>query len=219
MPTRIRSAAFATAVIVVAAVAPSAAAQPDPAPSAALQAAIEGRWESLACELRPQPYQEGAAVAPFHLTREFTYRGAEFDGTITAYADGLCEAPLASYSFTGHLVGRGPSPAADGAEQVDYVLDQALSLTPLSPLFLELLNGLPAGACGADAWELGVEQSILEGGCVLLGLAPGEVYVDHDILYARGDMLFFGAKPVDGSNFDVPENRPTQLQVPLVRVE
>ena len=185
----------------------------------ALADAMRGHWESIACELRPRPYAEGEAVAPFHLTRSFHYDGDLFEGTIVSYADPLCEQPLVSYSFEGHLVSHGDSPAADGAEKIDYVLDRALRLTPMNDAFTEQMNGLPDGACGTERWETGVEQSVMETGCALLNLAEGQIYVDHDIVHVVDDMLFFGAKPVDGSNFDVEERRPVQLQVPLVRVD
>ena len=184
----------------------------------ALADAMRGHWRSIACELRPLPYAEGETVTPFHLTREFRYDDDRFEGTIVSYADPLCETPLVAYRFEGHLVSHGPSPAADGAEQIDYVLDRALHLTPLAAPFAEQLDALPPGSCGTEPWEVGVEQSIAETGCPVLNLAAGEVYVDHDIVHVVDDMLFFGAKPVDGSNFDSPEARPVQLQVPLERV-
>ena len=185
----------------------------------ALADAMRGHWTSIACELRPRPYAEGQPIEPFHLERDFRYDGDLFEGTITSYADPLCEVPLVAYRFAGHLVSHGPSPAADGAEKIDYVLDRELHLTPLAEPFAAQLNTLPEGACGESRWELGVEQSIAETGCPVLNLERGQVYVDHDIVHVVGDMLFFGAKPVDGSNFDSEDKRPVQLQVPLRRAE
>ena len=43
------------------------------------------------------------------------------------------------------------------------------------------------------------------------------MYVDYDLIYMYNDMLFNGSKHVDGRAFDKPENRPTNLQIPLVR--
>jgi hypothetical protein len=45
----------------------------------------------------------------------------------------------------------------------------------------------------------------------------GQTYVDYDLIYIYNDMLFNGSKHVDGRGFDKPENRPTNLQIPLVR--
>ena len=39
----------------------------------------------------------------------------------------------------------------------------------------------------------------------------------QDRIYMYNDMLFNGSKNVDGRAFDKPENRPTNLQIPLVR--
>ena len=39
----------------------------------------------------------------------------------------------------------------------------------------------------------------------------------YDLIYIYNDMLFNGSKNVDGRAFDKPENRPTNLQIPLVR--
>jgi hypothetical protein len=39
----------------------------------------------------------------------------------------------------------------------------------------------------------------------------------QDRIYIYNDMLFNGSKNVDGRAFDQPENRPTNLQIPLVR--
>ncbi|MEO0881728.1 MAG: hypothetical protein AAFY34_03250 [Pseudomonadota bacterium] len=177
-----------------------------------------GRWTSVACELRPQPYQEGQPVQPFHLKRDFTYDDNLFEGTIVSYLDPLCQVPIVSYTFTGHLVSHGASPAAPGAEKTDYVLDRSLILTPKAQAFADQLNLLPAGICGTESWRVDVSQSIKETGCPVLNLEKGEIYIDHDIMYVDGDFLFFGAKPVDGSNFDSEEARPVQLQVPLKRV-
>lgn len=191
----------------------------DPEHTMMLAEETRGRWVSITCELRPTPYQEGQPITPFHLTRDFTYNDDLFEGTIVSYADPLCEVPLVSYTFSGHLVSHGPSPAAPGAEKTDYVLDRSLILEPLNQAFTDQLNQLPAGSCGLERWQVGRAQSIRETGCPALNLEKGQVYVDHDIQYVDGDFLFFGAKPVDGSNFDSEAKRPVQLQVPLKRAE
>jgi RNA polymerase sigma factor (sigma-70 family) len=42
-------------------------------------------------------------------------------------------------------------------------------------------------------------------------------YILSEVFYIYNDMLFNGSKNVDGRAFDKPENRPTNLQIPLVR--
>ena len=35
--------------------------------------------------------------------------------------------------------------------------------------------------------------------------------------YLKGDLLFWGARNIDGRGFDAEQNRPTNLQIPLIR--
>jgi len=39
------------------------------------------------------------------------------------------------------------------------------------------------------------------------------------LIYILNDMMFWGAKHVDGRSFDKVENRPDNLQIPLVRLK
>lgn len=39
----------------------------------------------------------------------------------------------------------------------------------------------------------------------------------YDLMYVNNGMLFWGARNVDGRGFEMPENRPTNLQIPIVR--
>jgi hypothetical protein len=49
------------------------------------------------------------------------------------------------------------------------------------------------------------------------GLAEGQTFAEYDLIYVYDNMLFWGARNVDGRGFDTEENRPTNLQIPLVR--
>ena len=49
------------------------------------------------------------------------------------------------------------------------------------------------------------------------GLAEGQVFKEYDLVYILNDMMFWGARNVDGRGFDTEENRPTNLQIPMVR--
>ena len=192
-----------------------------------LKSRIEGRWQSIACEIRPaidQANPDGKPTATY-LTRDFVYHDADgFSATITVYADAACQVPAISYDFSGEMVWHDANPAAEGAWSQDYVLNAKLELTPLAPPMVEQLNGLPDGACGTGAFELGVARDILGQPCALLRFVDGSDYViDHDFLYVREDtpnLLFMGGKHVDGTGFYYPENRPqVGLQQPLIRVE
>ncbi len=184
--------------------------------------AIAGTWVSVGCELRPQPAaspdEPGAsAPTPQYLSRRFRYDGLAFDGVITTYADVDCTVPVVDLIFAGRLERGGDHPVAEGAESVDYILDERFAIKPREQTLVEQLNGLPEGSCGTTAWQVDVTQEVQESGCGAFGIEPGQVLVDYDLLYLFDDMLFFGAKHVDGSAFDSDEARPVQLQVPLVR--
>jgi len=45
----------------------------------------------------------------------------------------------------------------------------------------------------------------------------GQNFMEFDLVYVNYDMLFWGARNIDGRGFDKEENRPTNLQIPLVR--
>lgn len=192
-----------------------------------LKERVEGRWQSIACEIRPsidQANPEGKPI-PTYLTRDFTYDDADgFEATITVFADPACAVPAISYTFAGDIVWHDENPAAEGAWSQDYVLNARLDLTPMAPPMVEQLNSLPDGACGTGAFELGKARDILGQPCALLRFVEGSDYViDHDFLYVREDtpnMLFMGGKHVDGTGFYYPEGRPSVgLQQPLIRVD
>lgn len=192
-----------------------------------LKSRVVGHWVSLACELRPQQNPEDPAKAPLpsYLKRDFTYDAeGGFQANITVFADPACTMPAASYDFAGQVVWHDANPAAPGAWSQDYVLDRKLQLTVLAPPMVDQLNQLPEGACGEGPFVLGEARDILGQPCVLLKFVEGSPFViDHDFLYVREDtpdMLFMGAKHVDGSGFYAPENRPqVGLQQPLIRVK
>ncbi|MEO1678050.1 MAG: hypothetical protein AAFU80_07810 [Pseudomonadota bacterium] len=205
----------------------TAPAQADDTSLSALKERVVGSWTSIACELRPQANPEDPTRAPLptYLTRDFTYDAEDgFDATITVFADPECAVPLISYDLAGHIVWHDANPAAEGAWSQDYVLDDALQLTVLAPSMADQLNTLPEGACGEGPFMVGQVRDILRQPCALLRFVDkSEVVVDHDLLLVRADtpnMLFMGAKHVDGTGFYFPENRPiVGLQQPLIRVE
>ncbi len=41
--------------------------------------------------------------------------------------------------------------------------------------------------------------------------------MEYDLVYLKGDLLFWGARNIDGRGFDTERNRPTNLQIPLIR--
>lgn len=194
---------------------------------AGLKSRIVGQWQSISCELRPQqnPQDPSKAPLPSYLTRDFTY-GADgsFDANITVFGDSNCQMPMVSYDLAGEVIWQEANPAAKGAYSQDYLLNKKLALTVLAEPMAAQLNMLPEGACGEGPFEVGAVRDILGKPCALLKFVEGSAYViDHDLLYVREDtpnMLFMGAKHVDGTGFYAPENRPmVGLQQPLIKVD
>lgn len=176
-----------------------------------------GEWVSLAVELRPQEDRRGTGkIQPFYVTRSFRFAKEDrFVGTITSYGDPYGKLPLAKFEFRGHVAWQGEHPITPGAQKIDYILDEGFRVTPLHPQFAEQLNQAPVA--GISKWEVGRTQDILKKAFPLFNIQEGQIVKDFDLVLVRDGMLFMGAKHVDGTPFDKVENRPTNLQVPLVR--
>ncbi len=173
----------------------------------------------MAIELRPSVNKTPAgAPQPFYCSRIFKYSAPDrFECVVTNYADPDGQIPLAQIIIKGHNLWQGEHPIAKGAYNLDYVADEAYEVTPMHPGFVDAANKFSSS--GLKRWELGVTQDVRRKSFPLFGLVEGQVYVDYDLIYVYNGMLFNGSKNVDGRAFDKPENRPTNLQVPLVRKE
>jgi hypothetical protein len=88
-------------------------------------------------------------------------------------------------------------------------------VTPLVPGFADLLNQV--AATGYRPWRVGEAQSVFAKAFAPFGLAEGKNFMEFDLVYLSHDLLFWGARHVDGRGFDKEENRPTNLQIPLAR--
>ncbi|MDX2283956.1 MAG: hypothetical protein NW241_07320 [Bacteroidia bacterium] len=177
-----------------------------------------GEWISISPELRPFEDRLGTGkIEPFYVQRKFQYlAGSRFQGSIISSADPFGQMPLVQFTFKGHTVWGPAHPIAAGAYEIDYLLDEAFEVTPLHPMFADQLNSAPAE--GLNAWETGVMQDIKGKAFPMFGVKEGEIVGDYDLIYIFHDLLFMGSKHVDGRGFDKPENRPTNLQIPLFRV-
>ena len=123
--------------------------------------------------------------------------------------------PVARIAIRGHMIWRGPHPIAAGAQKVDFVADEAYEVTPLVQGFADLLNQV--AAAGYRKWQVNDTQSVFGKAFVPFGLSEGKNFMEFDLVYLNRDMLFWGARNVDGRGFDKEENRPTNLQIPLAR--
>jgi len=177
-----------------------------------------GEWTSLSVELRPTEDRTGSGVIqPTYLKRNFKYLSKEqFIGTITMFADNYGQIPLLEFEFKGRLEWGEKHPIADGAWQIDYVLNEGFAVTPLHEQAVHMLNsGLPKGM---DVFETHVKKDILGKAFPMFNIEEDQIVSDYDLIYFKNGLLFMGAKHVDGTPFDKIENRPHQLQIPLERV-
>jgi hypothetical protein len=180
-----------------------------------IKEAMLGSWESIAPEIRPSKNPDGS-VKPFYLKRTFKYLPSDrFELEIVNLADPYGAVPLARIKIGGHMLWRGPHPIAPGAQKVDFVADESYEVTPLAQGFVDVLNKV--AVAGYAPWAANSPQSIFGKSFVPFGLKEGTNFMEYDLVYLKGDLLFWGARNIDGRGFDTEQNRPTNLQIPLIR--
>jgi len=182
-----------------------------------IKEALVGDWVSIAPEVRPSASKNpDGTLKPFYLKREFKYlAGDRFALHIVNSADPNGAVPTARIAIRGHMIWRGPHPIAAGAQKVDFVADEGYEVTPLIQGFADLLNQVAAN--GYSKWQVNDTQSVFGKAFVPFGLNEGKNFMEFDLVYLSRDMLFWGARNVDGRGFDKEENRPMNLQIPLAR--
>ncbi len=176
-----------------------------------------GEWVSIAPEVRPSISKDANGnMKPFYLTRTFKYSA---DGKFTLQminsADAYGKVPLMKIVLKGRTVWPGEHPIATGAQKIDYIADEAYEITPLIQGFADAMN--QAASKGFDKWEVNATQSILGKAFAPFGLSEGQIYGEFDLVYILNDLMFWGAKHVDGRSFEKIENRPDNLQIPMMR--
>jgi hypothetical protein len=179
---------------------------------------ITGEWESIATELRPSIVKdEKGNLKPIYCSRKFNYSGNDrFELAFTTYADPNGRVPLARMDIKGHIRFGKPHPVAEGAYELDYLADESFTITPLHEGLTHALNQGPPDE-GLDTWVTGTAQQVRGKSVPAFGLIKGQDFNEFDLIYIYGDMIFNGSRNADGRPFDSPENRPTNLQIPLVR--
>jgi hypothetical protein len=179
--------------------------------------AMLGDWESIAPEVRPSASKNAdGSLKPFYLKRAYKYLPSDrFELEIVNSADPYGAAPLARIKIGGHMLWLGPHPIAPGAQKVDFVADEIYEVTPLAQGFADILNKV--ASAGYAAWAVDAPQSIFGKTFAPFGLKEGTNFMEYDLVYLRGDLLFWGARNIDGRGFDTDQNRPTNLQIPLIR--
>jgi hypothetical protein len=184
---------------------------------AKIKQAMLGNWESIVPEVRPSAAKNAdGSLKPFYLKRAFKYLPSDrFELEIINSADPYGAVPLARIKIGGHMLWQGPHPIASGAQKVDFVADESYEVTPLAQGFAEVLNKVASDGYGA--WAVNTPQSIFGKSFVPFALKEGTNFMEYDLVYLRGDLLFWGARNIDGRGFDTEQNRPTNLQIPLTR--
>ncbi len=182
-----------------------------------IKEAMLGEWESIAPEVRPSATKNAdGTLKPFYLKRAFKYLPSDrFELEIVNSADAYGAVPLARIKIGGHMKWQGTHPVATGAQKVDFVVDASYEVAPLAQGFADVLNKV--ATAGYATWAVGVPQSIFGKAFAPFGLKEGENFAEYDLIYLRGDLLFWGARNIDGRGFDTEQNRPTNLQIPLIR--
>lgn len=175
-----------------------------------------GNWKSITVEVRPSnPKNADRSLKPFYLTRDFILSPeGRFELVVTNYADPFGKISLAKMSIKGHIDWCGDHPIAPGAQKVDFSADEEYTVTPLLQGFADILNQYTKGY---NEWKIGEAQSILKKTFAPFGLAEGQVFKEYDLIYLHDGMMFWGARNVDGRGFDTEENRPTNLQIPMIK--
>jgi hypothetical protein len=176
-----------------------------------------GEWVSIAPELRPSSIKNAdGSLKPFYLTRAFKYSADDtFELEIINSADAYGKIPLVRIVIKGHIVWQGDHPIAAGAQKVNFIADTAYEVTPLIQGFADAMNQVARKEF--NKWEVNGMQSVMGKAFAPFGLAEGQTFAEYDLIYIYDNMLFWGARNVDGRGFDTEENRPTNLQIPLVR--
>ena len=174
-----------------------------------------GNWESIAPEVRPSKNADGS-LKPFYLKRAFKYLPSDrFELEIVNSADPYGAVPLARIMIGGHMLWRGSHPVASGAQKVDFIADESYEVTPLAQGFADVLNKV--ASAGYVPWVVNTPQSIFGKSFAPFALKEGTNFMEYDLVYLKGDLLFWGARNIDGRGFDTEQNRPTNLQIPLIR--
>jgi len=179
--------------------------------------AIAGNWASLATEVRPSAQKNAdGTLKPFYLKREFKALPEDrFELSLVNSADAYGQVPLARILIRGHMLWRGDHSIAQGAQKVDFVADEAYEVTPLLQGFADMLNRVAAD--GYAKWEVGHAQSGFGKTFAPFGLTADKHFMEFDLVYVSSEMLFWGARHIDGRGFDTAANRPTNLQIPMAR--
>ncbi len=166
-------------------------------------------------EMRPSKKPDGS-IRPFYLKRSF-----------------IISPPIASNWWSPtlpirtakvpHRAGSGSSGTCCGRARIRLHLARRRSISsPTRPLrsrrwrsFADVLNKVASP--GYAPWAVDAPQSIFGKSFAPFALKEGTNFMEYDLVYLRGDLLFWGARNVDGRGFDTEQNRPTNSADPVAQ--
>jgi hypothetical protein len=173
-------------------------------------ASITGKWESTINEVRPNPWG-----GKYFLRRFFDNKDNEARGTLVFYTDDTYTDKNMSIEVTGPYHFLQPSPDVPGATETDFEFSK-IKVTPYAPAMVDMLNAMPSDYL--EKWEAGVSQTAGKPGQHIMGMVIG-VYREYDVTKVEGDLLYYGARPADGSAPDAADKRAKSLQPALKKVK
>jgi hypothetical protein len=142
-----------------------------------------------------------------------TFARLDFDLTESDWAleyvvhgDAACSAALATVHIAGGYAVERPSAAVAGAHEARFGFGDKTITAHVDAIAEQLTSA----GCGADAWQLGVAQSVADG-CAAFGQHPiADCPADYDVVKRDGDQLNFGKRPAD-NDMCTAAKRPTEL--------
>jgi len=137
-----------------------------------------------------------------------------FELEIVNSADPYGTVPLARIKIGGTCCGRAPSDRS-GAQKVDFVADETYEVNSLAQGFADILNKV--ASAGYAPWAVNSPQSIFAKTFAPFALKEGTNFMEYDLVYLRGDCCSGAPANIDRRGFETEQNRPTNLQIPLVR--
>lgn len=170
---------------------------------------ITGKWESVGNEVRPNPWG-----GLYFLRRYFHNTQTEAHGILVFYTDDSYTNKNITVEVIGPYQFLKQSAEVKGAIETDFEFSK-IAVTPHSQSMVDMLNATPVHYL--NTWEANVRQEIREKGQALMGMVIGD-YKEYDLIKIDGNLLFYGARPADGSAPDTAAKRATALQVPLKKV-
>ena len=140
----------------------------------------------------------------------------EFDLTATNYIDTIGNTPLVKMFIRVYIEWCSEYLVIEGAQKVDFTPDEEYTVTHLWQCFADVLNQYTKGF---NEWKVNETQSIFQKAFTPFGLLEGQVFKEYGLVYVFNNTMFFGsARNVDEPGFDKEENRPTNLQILLIKV-